>query len=115
LDYAGFNTTLAAQVCAEPTSGVGVDGAGNEFEFTLAAVKTWCEACVHAIDGQVDDLTAVRLAQANVAAMGPFDWVCLVLATVVVALTIGGELKVSPICAVRPFTTESARDCRHLI
>jgi hypothetical protein len=43
----------------------------------------------------VDELTGVSLAQANVAAMGPFDWVALVFATVVVALTINGELKVS--------------------
>jgi hypothetical protein len=42
----------------------------------------------------VDELTGVSLAQANVATMGPFDWVALVFATVVVALTINGELKV---------------------
>ena len=46
-------------------------------------------------DGQVDELTEVSLGQANVAAMGPFDWIALVFATVVVALTINGELKVS--------------------
>jgi hypothetical protein len=43
----------------------------------------------------VDELTSPSLAQANVAAMGPFDWVALVFATIVVALTINGELKVS--------------------
>ena len=46
-------------------------------------------------DGRVDELTGNSLAQANVAAMGPFDWVALIFATVVVALTINGELKVS--------------------
>jgi hypothetical protein len=53
----------------------------------------WCEACV-LNDGRVDELTVASHAQANVAAMGPFDWVALVFATVVVALTINGELKV---------------------
>jgi hypothetical protein len=91
-DYAGFNLTLVAEVCADTTGGpetVSIHGLP-----VSRALTSWCEACVHAVDGQVDDLTTERLAQANVAAMGVFDWIALVLATVVVALTIGGELKV---------------------
>ena len=93
-DYAGFNLTLVAEVCAAPTDRLGVDGGGIEKSFTRAAVVSYCETCVFN-DGKVDELRAVSLAQANVEAMGPFDWVALVFATVVVALTINGELKVS--------------------
>eukprot|EP01047_Picozoa_sp_COSAG01_P015683 COSAG01_NODE_789_length_13572_cov_322.875158_2_plen_313_part_00 len=93
-DYAGFNLTLVAEVCAAPTDRLGTDGFGAEVPFPRASVFSWCETCVFN-DGQVDELTGHSLAQANVAAMGPFDWVALVFATVVVALTINGELKVS--------------------
>ena len=85
-DYAGFNLTLVAEVCAAPTDSVW----GPDYR---ATVVSWCETCVFN-DGRVDELTFFSLAQANVAAMGPFDWVALVFATVVVALTINGELKV---------------------
>ena len=86
-DYVGFNLTLVAEVCAAPTDSVwGPDD--------RAAVVSYCETCVFN-DGRVDELTGSSLTQANVAAMGPFDWVALVFATVVVALTINGELKVS--------------------
>jgi hypothetical protein len=93
-DYAGFNLTLVAEVCAAPTDRVGLNENGLEIAFTRAAVVSWCETCVFN-DGRVDELTGSSLTQANVAAMGPFDWVALVFATVVVALTINGELKVS--------------------
>ena len=83
-DYVGFNLTLVAEVCAAPTDRLGIP---------RASVVSWCETCVYN-DGQVDELTEFSFAQANVAAMGPFDWVALVFATVVVALTINGELKV---------------------
>jgi len=92
-DYAGFNLTLVAEVCAAPTDRLGINGE-LELLFPHAAVVSWCETCVFN-DGRVDELTAPGLAQANVAAMGPFDWVALVFATIVVALTINGELKVS--------------------
>ena len=90
----GFNLTLVAEVCAAPTDRLGIDGLANELPFPRASVVSWCETCVFN-DGQVDELTAHSLAQANVAAMGPYDWVALVFATVVVALTSNGELKVS--------------------
>ena len=93
-DYVGFNLTLVAEVCAAPTDRLGIGESKNERPFPRASVVSWCETCVFN-DGQVDELTLVSLAQANVAAMGPFDWVALIFATVVVALTINGELKVS--------------------
>jgi hypothetical protein len=86
-DHVGFNTTQVAEICAGANP-------SNPIFNTRAGVDSWCQTCVHAIDGRVDELTATILAQANVSAMGPFDWVALVLASVVVALQIGGELKV---------------------
>ena len=56
-------------------------------------IKSWCETCVSPIDLAVDPLTDTGLTAANVAAMGVFDWVALVLATFIVALTVVGELK----------------------
>ena len=90
-NYAGFNLTLVAEACAAPT-----DRFGREtwYLFPRAAVVSWCETCVFN-DGQVDELTVPILGQANVAAMGSFDWVALFFATIVVALSICGELKVS--------------------
>ena len=94
-DYVGFNTTLVVDICADPTDRLGkANGLGERFVWSKATVQSWCEACVHAIDGQVDDLTVASQSQANANAKGPFDWVALILATVVVSLTIAGELKV---------------------
>ena len=61
----------------------------------ISGAKVRRAILMHTFDGQVDDLTNLGLKQANVAAMGAFDWIALLLATAVVALTIGGELKVS--------------------
>ena len=61
--------------------------------YPRASVQSWCERCVFN-DGRVDELTIASLVEGNIAAMGLFDWVALVLSTVVVALSIGGELKV---------------------
>jgi hypothetical protein len=90
---AGFNATLVAETCADPADRRGTQGDGVEWTFPREAVQSWCERCVFN-DGRVDELTNIQFAQANIAAMGPFDWVALVLCSVVVALTIGGELKV---------------------
>lgn len=81
LDYAGFNTTLVTEVCASPVEQRVTNGVGDEVIRPDTFVQSWCDACVHAIDGHVDDLSIPILIQANVAAMGLFDWVTLVLAS----------------------------------
>jgi hypothetical protein len=94
-DFVGFNVTLVAEVCSNPTERVGWNayGSGQEMPFTRAAVASWCEGCVSVIDMAVDPLTQGTLIAANVAAMGPFDWVALFFAIFVVALTVVGELR----------------------
>ena len=98
-DFVGFNTTLVAEACGDPTgymvrewgdaSGVRFQG----YEFTPATVASWCETCVSAIDLAVDPVTQISHTAANVAAMGSFDKAALVFATFIVAMTVGGELK----------------------
>ena len=94
-DFVGFNVTLVTEVCSNPRDRVGWDayGGGDELPFSSAAVASWCEACVTVMDMAVDPLTQGTLIAANVAAMGPFDWISLLFATFVVALTVAGELR----------------------
>eukprot|EP01043_Picozoa_sp_COSAG02_P060412 COSAG02_NODE_7889_length_2803_cov_28.147189_3_plen_312_part_00 len=87
-DYIGFNTSLVVEVCANPTERL-----GTQSRFTAAMVARWCETCM-LNDGRVDDLTVLSHTKSITDAMGPFDWIALILSTVVVALTVGGELKV---------------------
>lgn len=89
-DFAGYNLTGVAEVCAQPSLGTGHASFGTHGEL---AVVSWCEACVRN-DGTVDPLTAVGLLADNEAAMRPFDWAALLFATLVVALAVVGELKV---------------------
>jgi hypothetical protein len=89
-----FNTTLVAEVCADPTAAAVQANDREGFAFWNAAgVASWCHSCVFN-DGMVDELTATSHAQSTRDVMGPFDWIALILCTVVVALTVGGELKV---------------------
>ena len=55
---------------------------------------SWCEGCINPVDGVLDPTTVDSLVTDNVAMMGPFDLLALLLATFVVALTVEGELKV---------------------
>ena len=43
--YAGFNSTAVAVVCANPTQRVGIDGYGNDLQFSAPKVTAWCDAC----------------------------------------------------------------------
>ena len=95
-DFAGFNTTLVAEVCASPTERLRADG----FLLPTTAVASWCETCVFTIDGTVDPLTNDRLVAGNVGAMGPFDDAAMIFATVVIALTIVAELNDITMCTL---------------
>lgn len=71
-----FNLTLVAEVCASPIDRMGSnvkngDGTYNML-YTARTVTSWCETCVHAIDGKVDPLTAESLSAGFVDAMGFF-------------------------------------------
>jgi hypothetical protein len=88
-DFTGYNTTLVAEVCGDPTDYIA--------EYWLPArVASWCESCVSSKStwrSRFDPLTPDSLTATNVAAMGKFDWVALLLAAFIVALTVVGELK----------------------
>jgi hypothetical protein len=92
VDFAGFNLTLVAEVCADPS--LGTDPGMPQWGGALQVVS-WCESCVRN-DGTVDPLTGNSLIAGNIAAMGPFDWGALLFATLIAALAVMGELKVLP-------------------
>lgn len=113
-NFVGYNTTLVAEVCAEPTNRLGLGGLmastrGDEaMIMPESAVVSWCETCVRPLDsnlrpqisGTVDPLTGAHLVAANVAAMGYFDRFTLIFASAVVALEVIGELRDITICTL---------------
>lgn len=98
--FGGFNASLAAEICAHPAARMGNNGAGDDWPFTRAGVASWCETCVHRVDGTVDPIDQRNFIAANVAAMGLFDWVALTFATFVVAFAVVGELKDIKLCGL---------------
>lgn len=88
-----FNETLVAEACGNPLRFARDTGPAQYFADRKTEVSAWCEACVSAIDMTADTFEPIGHMEANIAAMGPFDWVALMFATVVVALTVVGELK----------------------
>jgi len=94
-DYSGFNKTLVAEVCRDTMLYDGTmilwDDADNRGLTVRSAVTSWCEGCVSPIDMAVDPLNMNSLMAANVAAMGRMDWLALIFAAVVIALTVNGE------------------------
>lgn len=101
--FVGFNLTLVAEVCVTfPLGRRGTGGnGGNEWTFPPAAVASWCEACVRAVDGTVDSSTQTARISLNVSAMNRVDWIALVFATFVVACKVVGELKDVELCAIQ--------------
>lgn len=102
LEPATLNRTLVEQVCAEPTDRTFIewrcttacyDHTHTHTHWERHSVASWCAACVHPLDMTVNPVTIDSHTAANVAAMGGFDWVALLLATFTVALTVIAELK----------------------
>lgn len=97
-NFAGFNRTLVADMCASPTERVGLNGKGQLQPYSRRSVISWCEACVHPIDGVVNPTTAESEPTNNVYAMNQLDWVALMLASSIVGLSAVGELKDICLC-----------------
>ena len=99
--FAGFNLTLVASTCAEPTRDqLGIGGPGREKLYKAAAVTSWCEACVHPTSFHVDPMTYVSRSEANASVMATVDWLALIFASYVVGLTIAGEVKDIRLCGI---------------
>lgn len=99
--FVGFNLTLVAEVCAAPAERRGTRGNGdNNAIYSAATVASWCEACVHAIDGTVDASTQTGRIAANISAMSRGDFIALAFATFIVACKVVGELKDIELCAL---------------
>ena len=100
----GFNTTAAFAWCAgDPVCGYERGGADllcrTANNSDPAAVVRWCDACLHPthVDATVywEDITV-----SNVGAMGPFDWLTLLLCSAVTATAVVGELRDIELCLV---------------
>jgi hypothetical protein len=65
-----------------------------------ADLTAWCEACVYAIDGQVDASTKASMAADYIAAMQFIDWAALLFSASVVAFKVAAELKDIELCNV---------------
>jgi hypothetical protein len=68
--------------------------------YILQFIKAWYEACVNAVDWEVDMFTTIDQCFDSVDAMGTLDWATLVFASYVVALTVIGELKDMLLCDI---------------
>jgi hypothetical protein len=89
------NLTLISVVCATPYTEYTREDGNTAVTF----VAPWCENCVHN-DGTADPLTTWDGWDANVAAMGLFDWATLVFAACVVALKVAQELRDIKLCSI---------------
>ena len=100
-EFVGFNLTLVAEVCAAPAERRGTRGSGdNKGMYSATTVASWCETCVHAIDGTVDASTQTGRIAANISAMNRSDFIALAFATFIVACKVVGELKDIELCAL---------------
>lgn len=68
--------------------------------YPVGALVSWCEACVHPIDGTLDTTSFSTQSEFNRSAMGPFDWVCLAFAACIAAFTLVGEYRDIRLCSV---------------
>jgi hypothetical protein len=101
-----YHTPLALEIIGE--TNYGTDGEGGTEQWR-GAVLNWCSACYHttveieplmerrSVNGWVstEDVTA-----ANVRGMAAIDWLTLLLASIVVAMAVVGELRDVEICDI---------------
>jgi hypothetical protein len=104
----GFNTTAAVAWCAgETVCGYDYDDytvcltadSTDATDAAPAAQVRWCDACVHPVSGTVDATMIIEdVTVNNVAAMNPFNWLLLLLASVVLATSVVAELRDIKLC-----------------
>ena len=103
-EHVRWNLTLVAEVCAAPSARTGTNTGGVLASLTKASVAAWCTRCVTGLSTDtlavvhVDDSTIATVSNLNLAAIGLFDQLALLLSAFVVACTIVGELKDVYIC-----------------
>ena len=102
-DFAGFNATLVRHVCENPDqwpADVPTEWATDDPTIRALRVRSWCETCVHPIDGTVDVTNSMQQMRLNLLAMGVYDYVALVLASFIIALAVVGEIKDVFLCGL---------------
>eukprot|EP01043_Picozoa_sp_COSAG02_P050278 COSAG02_NODE_5151_length_4588_cov_2.905324_2_plen_369_part_00 len=101
-DFVGYNETGVAEACHNfPPEGFYIEGVntyGDPHYYSREGVLAYCAACVSGVTGAVDGLNLRSLSEASVAAMGTYDWVALFFSSIIVSLTVVGELKDVVLC-----------------
>lgn len=63
-------------------------------------IENWCNACVHAETGSVNNILLSVLVNKNLAAIGRADWPALVFTAFVVGLAVAAEMKDTVLCVL---------------
>ena len=97
-----FNLSYVEEVCAKPFASTvddprEYDDDGNVINWAVEDQVSWCESCLFA-DGTVDTMYAGDNIEGNVEAMTIFDFITLVLASLVSGLSVCGELRDIELC-----------------
>jgi hypothetical protein len=99
-NFVGFNQSAVAGLCAAPSGSDGLGGRGDAEFFPRADVASWCETCVHPIDGVVESMTNSDLIVLNLSAMSILDIFALIFTAFIIACTVVGELKDVELCHI---------------
>jgi hypothetical protein len=101
-DFVGYNETGVAEACHNlPPEGFYIEGVntyGAPHYYSREGVLAYCASCVSGVTGAVDGLQLRSLSEASVGAMGAYDWVALFFSSIIVSLTVVGELKDVVLC-----------------
>jgi hypothetical protein len=102
--FVGHNSTLAAELCADPVATIGTDAVGQPDPFTARTVAAWCRACFavehEGVSGYVDPMTGTMKATMMVDSMDQLDWAAMFFSTVVVGFAVARELQDIELCAL---------------
>jgi hypothetical protein len=102
--FVGYNTTLAAELCADPVDTTGLNALGQNKPFSAKAVVAWCHSCFtvehEGRSGSVDPMTGNMRATMLVDSMDQLDWAALFFSTVVVGFAVARELQDIEICTL---------------
>lgn len=71
-------------------------------------LEEWCNTCVHAVNGHVNNMTQGQATALSIAAMGAPDIMVFILTSYIVALTIVGELRDIHLVTLRFARAETA-------
>eukprot|EP01046_Picozoa_sp_COSAG06_P059018 COSAG06_NODE_12063_length_1427_cov_2.798345_1_plen_291_part_10 len=95
--FVGYNSTAAAELCADPVAMIGVDALGQPTPYSARTVVAWCHSCFavehEGRSGSVDPMTGPMKATMMVDSMDQLDWAAMFFSAVVVGFAVARELQ----------------------